>query len=154
MPAIHHRRHSCSHSPAIDTEKSQSCSCRGCRAASWLLSLPSSEVQNKMIFMWHQILSCHVLVGRSFFILWKMLLSSQNLPYDHLLICSNITFQYPKKSDLVVSYNSSYYDPYQILLSPKVTSSCPIIRIIMTQNQLLLSQKNTSFSPKIHLDMI
>jgi hypothetical protein len=35
------------------------------------------EVQNKMIFMGHQISSCHVLVVRSFFILWKMLLSSQ-----------------------------------------------------------------------------
>jgi hypothetical protein len=36
----------------------------------------TSEVQNKMIFMGHQILSCHVPVVRSFFILWKMLLSS------------------------------------------------------------------------------
>jgi hypothetical protein len=57
----------------------------------------TSEVQNKMIYLGHQILSCHVLVVRSFFILWKILLSSQNLPYDHLLICTNITFQYPKK---------------------------------------------------------
>jgi hypothetical protein len=56
-----------------------------------------SEVQNKMTFMRHQILSCHVSVVRSFFILWKMLLSSQNLPYDHLLTCDNIIFQYPKK---------------------------------------------------------
>ncbi len=44
----------------------------------------SSEVQNKMIFMGHQISSCHIPVVRSFFILWKMLLSSLNLPYDHL----------------------------------------------------------------------
>ncbi len=36
----------------------------------------SSEVQSKMIFMGHQIPSCHVPVVRSFFILWKMLLSS------------------------------------------------------------------------------
>jgi hypothetical protein len=36
----------------------------------------SSEVQSKMIFMGHQILSCHVPVVRSFFILWKMLFSS------------------------------------------------------------------------------
>jgi hypothetical protein len=35
----------------------------------------TSEVQNKMIFMGHQISPCHVLVVRSFFILWKMLLS-------------------------------------------------------------------------------
>ncbi len=36
----------------------------------------TSEVQSKMIFMGHQILSCHVPVVRSFFIMWKMLLSS------------------------------------------------------------------------------
>jgi hypothetical protein len=35
-----------------------------------------SEVQSKMIFMGHQASSCHVPVVRSFFILWKMLLSS------------------------------------------------------------------------------
>ncbi len=57
----------------------------------------TSEVQNKMIIMQHQILSCHVPVVRSFFILWKMLLSSWNIPYDHLPICTNITFQYHKK---------------------------------------------------------
>ncbi len=59
--------------------------------------LTASEEQNKMVFMGHQILSCHVPVVRSFFILWKMLLLSQNLSYDHLQICANITFQYPKK---------------------------------------------------------
>jgi hypothetical protein len=56
----------------------------------------TSEVQNKIIFMGHQILSCHVTVVGSFFDLVKMLLSSQNLPYDHHLICTNITFHYPK----------------------------------------------------------
>ncbi len=44
----------------------------------------TSEVQSKMIFMGHQISSCHVPVVRSFSILWKMLLSSHNFPYDHL----------------------------------------------------------------------
>ncbi len=38
--------------------------------------VPASEVQSKTIFMGHQISSCHVLVVMSFFILWKMLLSS------------------------------------------------------------------------------
>ncbi len=33
------------------------------------LSPPSSEVQNKMIIMGHQLSSCHVTVVRSFFIL-------------------------------------------------------------------------------------
>ncbi len=36
----------------------------------------TSEVQSKIIFMGHKISSCHVPVVRSFFILWKMLLSS------------------------------------------------------------------------------
>jgi hypothetical protein len=36
----------------------------------------TSEVQNKMIFTGHQILSCHVLVVRSFFIYFKILSSS------------------------------------------------------------------------------
>ncbi len=36
------------------------------RPPSWV---STSEVQSKMIFMGHQILSCHVLVVRSFFIL-------------------------------------------------------------------------------------
>ncbi len=36
----------------------------------------TSEVQSKMIFMGHQISSCHVPVVRSFFIFWKTLLSS------------------------------------------------------------------------------
>jgi hypothetical protein len=44
----------------------------------------TSEVQSKMLIMGHQISSCHVPVVRSFFILQKMLLSSLNLPYDHL----------------------------------------------------------------------
>jgi hypothetical protein len=35
-----------------------------------------SEGQSNMIFMGHQISSCHVLVVRSFFIFWKTLLSS------------------------------------------------------------------------------
>ncbi len=35
----------------------------------WGIILPTSEVQSKMIFMGHQISSCHVLVVRSFFIL-------------------------------------------------------------------------------------
>jgi hypothetical protein len=57
----------------------------------------ASEVQSKMIFMGHQISSYHVPVFRSFFIFWKTLLPLQNLPYDHLQIYTNITFQYPQK---------------------------------------------------------
>jgi hypothetical protein len=60
-------------------------------------SQTASEEQSKMIFMGHQILSCHVPVVWSSFIFWKTLLSSQNLPYDQLPIHTNITFHYPKK---------------------------------------------------------
>jgi hypothetical protein len=46
-------------------------------ALGWFSLLnPTSEVQSKLIFMGHQILSCHVPVVRSFFIFWKTLLSS------------------------------------------------------------------------------
>ncbi len=69
----------------------------GLRCIQNLCHNPSSEVQSKMIFMGHQISSSHVPVIRSFFIFWKTLLSSWNLPYDHLPIHTNINFQYPKK---------------------------------------------------------
>ncbi len=42
---------------------------------------------------------------------------------------------------------------YQLLLSQKVTSLCPIISLTMIQNQLLLSQKNILFSPQICLNI-
>jgi hypothetical protein len=60
-------------------------------------TIDSSEVQNEMIIMGHQILSCHVPVVRTFFILKKMLLSSLNLPHDHLPKYTNIIFHYPNK---------------------------------------------------------
>jgi hypothetical protein len=47
-----------------------------CNGSCSFLHAPPSEVQNKMIFMRYQILSCHVPVSRSFFIWCKMLLSS------------------------------------------------------------------------------
>ncbi len=54
-----------------------------------------SEVQNKMIFMGHQILSCHVPVVRSFFINFKIISSSWNCWYDHLPKYFNITLKLP-----------------------------------------------------------
>ncbi len=44
--------------------------------ACWPSSQHSSEVQNKMIFMGHEISSCHVPVVRSFFIYFKIISSS------------------------------------------------------------------------------
>ncbi len=77
----------------------------------------ASEVLSKMIFMGHQISSCHVPVGRSF-------LSSGKLCY-HLENVHMTTFQYilisPSsipKSDLVLTHNSSCYDP-------NINFSCP-----------------------------
>ncbi len=134
----------------------------------------SSEVQNEMIITGHQISSCHVPVVRSFFILWKMLLSSLNLPYDHLPKYTNIIFHYPEsvlvlshnssrdvpistspvpKSHIVMSHKSSLWPKYQLLLSQKNTLLCPIIHLEETPNRPLLSQKITSFSPKICLVM-
>ncbi len=78
---------------------------------------PASERQSKMIFMGHQISSCQVPVVRSFFILWKMLLSSLNLPYDHLPKYTNITFQYPKKWPCFVQKFISW--------CPNINFSCP-----------------------------
>ncbi len=70
--------------------------CRVVFVCCWHVSV-SSEVPSKMIFMGHQLSSCHVPVVRSFLIFWKMLLSSWKRPYDHLPMYTNIIFQYPKK---------------------------------------------------------
>ncbi len=52
------------------------------------------------------------------------------------------------KSDLVFTHSSSCYDPNINFSCPKkITSSCPIIHLVMTQYQLLLSQKTRSLCP-------
>jgi hypothetical protein len=73
-----------------------------------------------------------------------MLLSSLNLPYDHLPKYTNIIFHYPK-NDLVSSRNSSC-DVTISILSQKVTLLCPIIHLVMTQI-------STSPVPKKHIVM-
>ncbi len=85
------------------------------------LEIPSSEVQNKMIFMGHQILSCHVPVVRSFFIYFKIISSSWNCWYDHLpkyinitLKLPNMTFDKSKKTscnELLSSFSASKAGP-------------------------------------------
>ncbi len=96
-----------------------------------------------MIFVGHQILSFPVPVVRSFFILWKMLLSSWNLPSDHLLICTNITFQYPKKWHCFV--------PFSSCCDPISTSPVPKSHIIMSHNSSDYNKKLPSPVPKKHL---
>ncbi len=51
------------------------------------------------------------------------------------------------KSHLIMSNISSCYDSVLTSSVPKVTSFCPIICLVMTQYQLLLSQKVTLFVP-------
>ncbi len=70
------------------------------------------------------------------------LIQSQNSSsYDH-----KSTSPVPK-SDLVLSHISSRYDVISTSPVPKVTLLCPIIRLIMTQYHILLSQKVTLFVP-------
>ncbi len=57
----------------------------------------ASEMQSKMIFMGHQISSCHVPVVMFFFILCEMLILSLNIPYYHLSKYTNFIYCYPKK---------------------------------------------------------
>jgi hypothetical protein len=58
----------------------------------------SSEVDPKMIFMGHEISSCHAPVVSSFFILFKTSVSSLNTCYVHLVKLELITLSCPKIS--------------------------------------------------------
>ncbi len=70
------------------------------------------------------------------------LVQSKNLSrYDH-----KSTFSVPN-SDLVLSHISSCYDVISTSPVTKVTLFCPIIRLVMTQYHILLSQKVTLFVP-------
>ncbi len=101
--------------------------------------LSTSEVQSKMIFMGHQILSCHVPVVRSFFILWKMLLSEifHMITFLKVLISH---FSIPK-SDLVFSHNSSHDVPISTSLVPKS-------HILMSHNSSRYNPNNNFSCPK------
>ncbi len=84
----------------------------------------SSEVQNKMIFMGHEISSCHVLVVRSFFIYFKIISSSWNCWYNHLPKYFNITLKLPNMT-LDKSKRCLVLTKYHILLSQQGNFSCP-----------------------------
>ncbi len=72
-------------------------------------------------------------------------------PIFHLL-WHNINFSCPK-SHLILSHNLSCYDAISYSPVPKSHPVCPIIRHVMTQYQLLLSQKVTFLCSIIHLVM-
>ncbi len=112
----------------------------------WRAPSSTSEVQSKIIFMGHQILSFHVSVVRSFFIFW-------GTPCNHLKIFHMIIFQYivvsPSsipKSDLVLTHNSSCYDPIS-------TSPVPKSYIIMPHNSSWFDPISTSPVSKSHIVM-
>jgi hypothetical protein len=76
----------------------------------------------------------------------KRPVQSQNLSrYDHKSTSPVLN------SQLVLSHILSHYDPILISPIPKVTSFCPMICLIMTQYQLLLSQIVILFVPKFVL---
>ena len=58
----------------------------------------SSEVEPKMIFMRHEISSCHAPVVSSFFIMFKTLVTSLSICYVHLVKLELITLYCPKIS--------------------------------------------------------
>ncbi len=72
-----------------------------------------------------------------------MLLSSWNLPYDHLLICTNIIFQNPQKIPCFVLQF--------ILLWPNINFSFLKSHIIMSHNLSHYDSKLISPVPKRHL---
>jgi hypothetical protein len=73
-------------------------------------------------------------------------------PIFHLVVTCNIDFSCPK-SHLVLSHNSSCYDFISYSPVPKSHPVCLIICHVMTQYQLLLSQKVTFLCSIIHLVM-
>ncbi len=84
--------------------------------------------------------------------------STSSVPKNDLVLSHisflwrNINFSCPK-SHLVLSHNLSRYDLISYSPVPKSHPVCPIICHIMTQYQLLLSQKVTFLCSIIHLVM-
>ncbi len=75
-----------------------------------------------------------------------------SVSYFILLWC-NFVFSFPK-SDMVLSYNLSHYDSTSTSFVPKSHLVCAIICHVLTQYQLLMSQKVTFLCSIIHLVMI
>jgi hypothetical protein len=79
--------------------------------------------------------------------------STSPVPKNHLVQSQNLSCHDHKstspvpKSDLVLSHILSCYDVILSSPVPKMTWFCPIVCLITTQHQLLLSQKVTLFVP-------
>ncbi len=75
------------------------------------------------------------------------------VPKNHLIRSQNSSRYDHKssspvpKSDLVLSHISSRYDVISTSPVPKTTLFCPIIHLVETHYQLILSQKDTLFVP-------
>ncbi len=85
---------------------------------------------------------------------WRDQKSTSPIPKNHLVQSRNSSC-YDNKStspvpnnDLVLSHISPLYDLVSSSPVPKVTFSCSIIQLVMTQYHILLSQKVTLFVPK------
>jgi hypothetical protein len=123
-------------------------------------------MQNKMVIMGLQILSCHVPVVRSFFSSCKrccyhleifhmitflnILISSSIIPKSDLVLSHNSSRDVPistspvPKSHIVMSHNSSCYDP-------NINFSCPKKTHCYVPNSSRKDPKSTSPVPKITL---
>ncbi len=100
----------------------------------------TSEVQNKMIFMGHQISSCHVLVVRSLFIYFMIISSSWNCWYDHLPKYFNITLKLPSMT-FDKSKKMSCNELLSTFLPLKVTLFCTISCLVLIKYHTLMSQE-------------
>ncbi len=104
----------------------------------FMTQISTSPVPIKHIIMSHN--SSHRDPKSTYPVPKKHLVQSQKLScHDH-----KSTSPVPK-SDLVLSHILSRYDVIASPPVPKVTWFCPIVRLIMTQHQLLLSPKVTLF---------
>ncbi len=79
--------------------------------------------------------------------------STSPVPKNHLIQSHNVSCYDHKStspvpnSDLVLSHISSCYDVISTSPVPKTTLICPIIRLVVTQYHILLSQKVTLYVP-------
>jgi hypothetical protein len=113
--------------------------------SSWRDSKSTSPVPKNHLVQ-SQSLSCYDHKSTSLDKKWPC-----SIPY-FISLWRNMDFSCPK-SHLALSHNLSCYDSISYSSVPKSHPVCPTIRHIMTQYQLLLSQKVTFLCSIIHLAM-